>query len=63
MSVMHDVYPTISKYALQIRGLDISTFTRRSDIGRMDTTVRRNILELMKKYDELTSELEIRTFV
>ena len=63
MSVMHNVYPTISKYALQIRGLDISTFTRRTDIGLMDATVGGNIITLMKKYDELINELEIKHFI
>jgi 4-hydroxy-tetrahydrodipicolinate synthase len=33
MDVMHDVYPVTAKYYLQQRGLDISTFTRRNDVG------------------------------
>jgi 4-hydroxy-tetrahydrodipicolinate synthase len=62
MTVMHDVYPTISKYALQIRGLDISTFTRRSDIGYMDAELKGKVIDLMKKYSELKNGLELRHF-
>lgn len=60
MDVMHDVYPTISKYYLQKRGLDISTFTRRQNIGVFNEQVKANIYQLAVDYDALVSDLEIK---
>ena len=60
MDVMHNVYPTISKYYLQKRGLDISTFTRRNDIGVFDATIERNIDALHDRYKILCNEIEIK---
>lgn len=60
MDVMHNVYPTISKYYLQKRGLDISTFTRRQNIGVFNEQVKANIYQLAVDYDALVSELEIK---
>lgn len=60
MDVMHNVYPTISKYALKQRGLEISTFTRRTDIGLFDQKVKGDIEVLIGKYNRLQDELEIR---
>jgi 4-hydroxy-tetrahydrodipicolinate synthase len=60
MDVMHDVYPTISKYYLQKRGLDISTFTRRQNIGLFNDQVKANIYQLAVDYDALVSELEVK---
>jgi len=61
MDVMHHVYPTISKYYLQKRGLNISTFTRRNDIGIFDAKIKAGIDTLTAKYDTLKDEIEIKT--
>ncbi|WP_461787709.1 dihydrodipicolinate synthase family protein [Pedobacter sp.] len=50
MDVMHDVYPTVAKYYLQKRGLDISTFTRRTGIGQFDAMVKAKIDQLFEDY-------------
>lgn len=60
MEVMHNVYPTISKYYLQKRGLDISTFTRRNDVGIFDAKIKADIDALTEKYDTLKTALEIK---
>ncbi|MEQ7799335.1 dihydrodipicolinate synthase family protein [Pedobacter sp. ASV1-7] len=60
MDVMHNVYPTISKYYLQKRGLHISTFTRRNDIGIFDAKIKTGIDALSERYDVLKNELEIK---
>lgn len=60
MDVMHNVYPTISKYYLQKRGLNISTFTRRNDIGIFDAKIKTGIDALSERYDILKNELEIK---
>jgi len=60
MDVMHNVYPTISKYYLQKRGLAISTFTRRNDIGTFDANIERGIDALHNRYNILCNEIEIR---
>ncbi len=60
MDVMHDVYPTIAKYYLQQRGLEISTFTRRQGIGNFDDSIKNKINALGKRYDILKDELEIK---
>jgi len=60
MDVMHNVYPTISKYYLQKRGLNISTFTRRNDIGVFDSNIEKGIDALHDRYKILCSEIEIK---
>jgi 4-hydroxy-tetrahydrodipicolinate synthase len=60
MDVMHNVYPVISKYALQSRGLDISTFVRRGDIGKFDANIKMEIDNLINRYASLTNELELK---
>lgn len=60
MDVMHNVYPTISKYYLQKRGLAISTFTRRNDIGIFTTDIEKDIDALHDSYNVLCNEIEIR---
>ncbi|WP_256012338.1 dihydrodipicolinate synthase family protein [Desertivirga xinjiangensis] len=59
MDVMHNVYPIVSKYFLQKRGLDISTFTRRK-VGAFTQTVSSQIETLFKDFDRLQKDLEIR---
>jgi 4-hydroxy-tetrahydrodipicolinate synthase len=60
MDVMHNVYPTISKYYLQKRGLAISTFTRRNDIGIFDANIQKAIDALHDRYNILCNEVEIK---
>jgi 4-hydroxy-tetrahydrodipicolinate synthase len=60
MDVMHNVYPTISKYYLQKRGLAISTFTRRNDIGIFTTDIEKDVDALHDSYNVLSNEIEIR---
>ena len=60
MDVMHNVYPIISKYYLQKRGLNISTFTRRNDVGIFDAKIKTDIDALSGRYDILKGELEIK---
>jgi 4-hydroxy-tetrahydrodipicolinate synthase len=60
MDVMHNVYPTISKYYLQKRGLDISTFTRRNDIGIFGANIAKGIDALHDRYNVLCNEIEIK---
>ncbi|MFI5158798.1 MAG: dihydrodipicolinate synthase family protein [Sphingobacteriales bacterium] len=60
MDVMHNVYPIISKYYLQQRGLNISTFTRRNDIGVFDASIEKGIDALHDRYNLLCNEIEIK---
>lgn len=60
MEVMHNVYPTISKYYLQKRGFNISTFTRRNDIGVFDAAAERAIDALHSRYQILAHEIGIK---
>ncbi len=59
MDVMHNVYPIVSKYFLQKRGLNISTFTRR-DVGIFTNTIVKEIESLYKNYEVLRSDLSIQ---
>ncbi|MGV3706427.1 MAG: dihydrodipicolinate synthase family protein [Arcticibacter sp.] len=59
MDVMHNVYPIVSKYFLQKRGLNISTFTRRK-VGEFTGAVTNQIETLFKDYNYLQQELELR---
>jgi 4-hydroxy-tetrahydrodipicolinate synthase len=58
MDVMHNVYPIVSKYFLQKRGLNISTFTRR-DVGDFSSTVVKQVEHLFEDYSLLKNELHI----
>jgi len=58
MDVMHNVYPVVSKYFLQKRGLDISTFTRRN-VGDFTLSVIREVENLFASYRTLQKELEL----
>lgn len=59
MDVMHNVYPIVSKYFLQKRGLNLTTFTRR-DVGIFNKTVVGEIDGLYNSYEGLRSELSIQ---
>ncbi|MCX6218808.1 dihydrodipicolinate synthase family protein [Spirosoma sp.] len=56
MDVMHHVYPITSKYFLQQRGLDLSTFTRR-EVGTFTPEIARQIDGLLADYTRLQEEL------
>ena len=59
MDVMHNVYPIVSKYFLQKRGLNISTFTRRK-VGAFTPSVTNEIETLFANYKQLQSDLDLR---
>ncbi len=59
MDVMHNVYPIVSKYFLQKRGLSISTFTRR-DVGVFSNTIVKEIESLYSNYNNLRGDLNIQ---
>ncbi|GAB2516841.1 dihydrodipicolinate synthase family protein [Spirosoma aerophilum] len=56
MDVMHHVYPITSKYFLQQRGLDLTTFTRR-EVGTFTPEIARQIDGLLTDYTRLQEEL------
>jgi 4-hydroxy-tetrahydrodipicolinate synthase len=62
MDVMHHVYPTVSKYFLQKRGVDITPYTRR-DVGHFDGKTQANVDQLYDSYHKLSAELEIPNVV
>ncbi|QJW91106.1 dihydrodipicolinate synthase family protein [Spirosoma taeanense] len=58
MDVMHNVYPIVSKYFLQLRGFDMSTVTRR-DVGTFTPEIARQVERLYADYTQLKDELEL----
>lgn len=58
MHVMHDVYPIVGKYFLQLRGFDISTYTRRK-VGTMTAVHKENMARLLEDYNQLREKLHI----
>ncbi|WP_316795554.1 dihydrodipicolinate synthase family protein [Pedobacter agri] len=62
MDVMHNVYPIVSKYFLQKRGLNISTFTRRN-VGQFTPTIVKEVEKLYDDYTALRSDLNIQVFI
>ncbi|GAB3969747.1 dihydrodipicolinate synthase family protein [Spirosoma terrae] len=58
MDVMHNVYPTVSKYFLQLRGFEMSTFTRR-DVGTFTPAIAKQVAELIATYSRLQEELAL----
>ncbi len=62
MDVMHNVYPIVSKYFLQKRGLTISTFTRR-DVGTFTPDVVKEVEKLFVDYIALLSDVNIRVYI
>jgi len=62
MDVMHHVYPIVSKYFLQKRGLDISTFTRRN-VGAFTPGIVKDIEKLYDDYTVLRSDLNIQVYI
>jgi 4-hydroxy-tetrahydrodipicolinate synthase len=62
MDVMHNVYPVVSKYFLQKRGLNISTFTRRN-VGSFTPSVVKEVETLFDDYTLLRNDLNIKVFI
>ncbi|WP_316829913.1 dihydrodipicolinate synthase family protein [Pedobacter aquatilis] len=62
MDVMHNVYPIVSKYFLQKRGLDISTFTRRN-VGNFTPGVIKDVEKLFNDYTALRHDLNIQVYI
>ncbi|WP_345950637.1 dihydrodipicolinate synthase family protein [Mucilaginibacter sp. PAMB04274] len=56
MDVMHNVYPTVSKYYLQQRGVNISTFTRR-DVGPFTSQNKQEVELLFHNYERLQQQI------
>ncbi|QIP13614.1 dihydrodipicolinate synthase family protein [Spirosoma aureum] len=59
MDVMHNVYPIVSKYFLQLRGFDISTFTRRN-VGTFTPDIAKQVDGLFAAYTRLQEQLALR---
>jgi 4-hydroxy-tetrahydrodipicolinate synthase len=62
MDVMHNVYPVVSKYFLQKRGLNISTFTRRK-VGDLSPKVVKEVEILYDDYTSLGRSLDINVSI
>lgn len=62
MEVMHTIYPVVSKYFLQKRGLNISTYTRRN-VGELTSEVVKAVNVLFDDYATLSSDLNIRALL
>ncbi|WP_234736456.1 dihydrodipicolinate synthase family protein [Tellurirhabdus bombi] len=58
MDVIHQVYPIVSKYFLQKRGFELSTFTRR-DVGLFTPAVAKEVDTLFAAYSKLKNDLEL----
>jgi 4-hydroxy-tetrahydrodipicolinate synthase len=62
MDVMHNVYPVVSKYFLQKRGLNISTFTRRK-VGDFTPAIVKEVENLFDDYTTLLNDFNIKVFI
>lgn len=62
MDVMHNVYPVVSKYFLQKRGLTLSTFTRR-DVGVFTPQIVKEIESLYADYTALLNDFNIKVII
>lgn len=62
MEVMHNVYPVVSKYFLQKRGLNISTFTRR-EVGLFTPSIVKEVENLFDDYTALLNDFNIKVFI
>ncbi|MDQ7948746.1 MAG: dihydrodipicolinate synthase family protein [Pedobacter sp.] len=62
MDVMHQVYPIVSKYFLQKRGLNISTFTRRN-VGDFTPAIIADVDTLMHDYLKLLHDFNIKVII
>lgn len=62
MDVMHQVYPIVSKYFLQRRGMNISTFTRRR-VGEFTAVKKAQMETLFTDYSRLQQHLGLNQLV
>ena len=62
MDVMHNVYPIVSKYFLQKRGLNISTYTRR-EVGLFTPQVIKEVESLFSDYTALLNNFNIKVII
>lgn len=62
MEVMHNVYPVVSKYFLQKRGLNISTFTRRA-VGSFTPAIVKEVEHLFDDYTALLNDFNIKVII
>lgn len=62
MDVMHNVYPIVSKYFLQKRGLNISTYTRR-EVGLFTPQVVKEVESLFTDYTALLNDFNIKVII
>jgi 4-hydroxy-tetrahydrodipicolinate synthase len=62
MDVMHNVYPIVSKYFLQKRGLNISTYTRR-EVGMFTPQVIKEVESLFEDYTALLNDFNIKVII
>ena len=62
MGVMHNVYPVVSKYFLQKRGLNISTFTRRN-VGSFTPAIVKEVENLFNDYKVMINDFNIKVFI
>ncbi|MES2447417.1 MAG: dihydrodipicolinate synthase family protein [Bacteroidota bacterium] len=62
MDVMHNVYPIVSKYFLQKRGLNITTFTRR-EVGTFTPKIVKEIESLYTDYTALLNDFNIKVII
>ncbi|HTE24198.1 dihydrodipicolinate synthase family protein [Flavitalea sp.] len=58
MQLMHDVYPAITKYYWQKRGMPITTFTRQK-VSELSAAVIMNINRLHDEYTAMVNELNL----
>ncbi|GAB3955119.1 hypothetical protein GCM10028805_41760 [Spirosoma harenae] len=58
MDVIHNVYPTVSKYFLQLRGFNMSTYTRRN-VGTFTPEIAKQVEGLFSAYTRLQEELAL----
>jgi 4-hydroxy-tetrahydrodipicolinate synthase len=58
MDVMHEVYPTSSKYYLQKQGVNITTFTRRN-VGDFTPQTKQNMDVLHQAYNRLQLDITL----
>ncbi len=58
MDVIHDVYPTVSKYFLQQRGFGLSTYTRR-EVGTFTPAVRTRVDQLLVDFNALKENIQL----
>lgn len=59
MDLLHTAYPTAAKYALQKRGLPISSYTRRA-IDPLTPAVQQQLDQLLRDVEQLEDELAIK---